>query len=87
MATTGAVDAGIVPSSATAAVLKPSVQMPQGSQKVEEFDFNNFAGKSITVEDLVGGMSYMGFQASSIGEAVRIINNMVWSLIFSHCPI
>jgi deoxyhypusine synthase len=65
------------PSSVTAAVLKPSVEMPEGSQRVEELDFNEFSGRSVTVEDLIKGMNNMGFQASSIGEAVRIINNMV----------
>jgi deoxyhypusine synthase len=66
-----------VPSSIAAAVLTPSHEMPEGSQKVEELDFNTYAGRSITVEDLVNGMNHMGFQASSIGEAVRIINDMV----------
>lgn len=65
------------PSSVTAAVLVPSNEMPEGSQKVEELDFNKFAGRPITVDDLIGGMNNMGFQASSIGEAVRIINDMV----------
>lgn len=65
------------PSSVTAAVLKPSHEMPKGSQKVEELDFNAYSGRSITVEELVDGMKHMGFQASSIGEAVRIISEMV----------
>lgn len=68
---------GAVPSSVTDAVLKPSEEMPAGSQKVEELDFNAFAGRQVTVEDLIGGMRHMGFQASSIGESVRIINDMV----------
>lgn len=55
-------------------------EMPAGAQKVEELDFNKFAGgQPITVDDLLSGMTNMGFQASSIGEAVRIINNMVRS--------
>jgi deoxyhypusine synthase len=65
------------PLSVMDAVLKKSEAMPEGSQKVEELDFNQFAGRSITVEDMVGGMNNMGFQASAIGEAVRIINEMV----------
>ena len=68
---------GAAPSSVTAAVLKPSTEMPEGSQKVEELDFNAYKGRSITVEELLHGMRHMGFQASSIGEAVRIINDMV----------
>lgn len=72
-------DIGALPSTVTDAVLVPSNEMPEGSQKVEELDFNKFAGRPITVDDLMSGMKNMGFQASSIGEAVRIINNMVRS--------
>jgi deoxyhypusine synthase len=67
------------PSSVTNAVLVPSNEMPVGAQKVEELDFNKFAGRPITVDDLMSGMNNMGFQASSIGNAVRIINDMVSS--------
>jgi len=70
-------DQGTLPASVTDAVLVPSNEMPEGSQKVEELDFNKFAGRDITVNDLISGMNNMGFQASSIGEAVRIINDMV----------
>ena len=63
--------------SAAAAVLVKSEDMPADAQKVEELDFNQFKDKPITVEDLIGGMTNMGFQASSIGEAVKIINDMV----------
>jgi len=81
---------GALPSSVTDAVLVHSSGMPEGAQKVEELDFNKFAGRQITVDDLIGGMNNMGFQASSIGEAVRIINNMVHQVpIFSAfaCPL
>jgi deoxyhypusine synthase len=70
---------GTVPSSVADAVLVHG-SVPAGSQKVEELDFNAFAGRPITVDDLVSGMNHMGFQASSIGEAVRIINDMVRTL-------
>ncbi len=70
---------GAPPSTVTDAVLVSSNEMPEGSQKVEELDFNKFAGRQITVDDLISGMNNMGFQASSIGEAVRIINDMVTS--------
>ncbi len=78
--------AGAPPSTVTDAVLVPSNEMPEGSQKVEELDFNKFAGRPITVDDLMSGMNNMGFQASSIGEAVRIINNMVCTCLppFDH---
>lgn len=64
------------PSEAKNAVLVKSEEMPEGAQQVEDFDFNKLKGP-ITAEDLLSGMSHMGFQASSIGEAVRIINGMV----------
>lgn len=65
------------PEEATNAVLVPSDELPEGAQKVEEIDFNAFKGRPITVDDIIQGMSNMGFQASSIGEAVKIINKMV----------
>ncbi len=70
------------PSEAKDAVLVKSEAMPEGSQRVEDFDFNKFTGP-ITAEDLLAGMTNMGFQASSIGEAVRNINGMV-SCLQSH---
>lgn len=68
-----------VPASAAEAVLVPSNEMPVGAQKVEELDFNAITatGNPISVDDLISGMNHMGFQASSTGEAVRIINDMV----------
>lgn len=65
------------PSAATSAVLVPSDELPQGAQRVQELDFNSLQGRPITVDDIVQNMQYMGFQASSMGEAVRIINEMV----------
>lgn len=74
---------GALPSSVTDAVLVKSNEMAAGSQKVEELDFNKFAGRQITADDLIGGMNNMGFQASSIGQAVKIINDMVSTILFS----
>ncbi|KAH6656502.1 Deoxyhypusine synthase [Truncatella angustata] len=64
------------PSAATDAVLVPSDELPKDAQKVEEIDFNAFKGRPITVDDMLQNMKYMGFQASAMGDAVRIINNM-----------
>ncbi|KAK3386561.1 Deoxyhypusine synthase [Podospora didyma] len=69
-------NSNLPPSSVTAAVLVKSVEMPEGAQRVEELDFNKFKGRPITVDDLFQGMKHMGFQASSMCEAVRIINEM-----------
>lgn len=65
------------PNTATEAVLKPSESMPKGSKQVEGIDFDQYREKKMTVEELVAGMTNMGFQATSIGDAVRIINEMV----------
>ncbi|KAK3315405.1 Deoxyhypusine synthase [Apodospora peruviana] len=68
------------PSAAKDAVLVKSVEMPEGAQKVEELDFNKFRGRRILAEDVLNGMEHMGFQATSIAKAVRIINDMrEWS--------
>jgi deoxyhypusine synthase len=72
------------PTGATDAVLKPSAPVPEGAREVQGIDFNQYASRSITVEELVGGYANMGFQATSVGEAVRIINNMV-SLVSALC--
>jgi hypothetical protein len=60
------------------AVLMPSESIPEGSEEVHGIDFNQYRDKKITVEELVSNMTHMGFQASAIGDAVRIINGMVW---------
>jgi hypothetical protein len=65
------------PSNATDAVLKPSEPVPEGSREVQGIDFNDYADRAITVEELVGGYANMGFQATAVGEAVRIVNDMV----------
>jgi deoxyhypusine synthase len=64
------------PKLATDAVLMPSEGVPQGSRPVQGFEFNDFKNKSIGIEDMINGMSNMGFQASAVSEAVRIINDM-----------
>lgn len=65
------------PSNATDAVLKPSEPVPADAREVQGIDFDDYAQRSITVEELVGGYARMGFQATAIGEAVRIVNDMV----------
>ncbi|KAI0136934.1 Deoxyhypusine synthase [Xylariales sp. AK1849] len=64
------------PSAATDAVLVASDKLPDDAQKVEEIDFNTFKGRPITVDDMLKNMRHLGFQASAMGEAVRIINKM-----------
>ncbi|EON66530.1 deoxyhypusine synthase [Coniosporium apollinis CBS 100218] len=64
------------PSKATDAVLKPSEPVPEGAQQVRGIEFNDYTDRKMTVEDLVAGMANMGFQASAVGDAARIINDM-----------
>ena len=65
------------PATATDAVLKPSDAMPEGSRQVQGIDFDRYREREMTVEELVAGMANMGFQATSVGDAVRIVNEMV----------
>ncbi|KAB2579036.1 Deoxyhypusine synthase [Lasiodiplodia hormozganensis] len=67
---------GQAPAGATDAVLKPSDPVPEGAQEVKGVEFNDYAGRSITVEELVAGMENMGFQATSVGQAVKVIEGM-----------
>src|SRR3569833_3447785 len=59
------------PAAATGAVLVKSAELPEGSQKVEELDFNKFIGIPFSVDYLFLLMRHMGFQASSMGEAIH----------------
>lgn len=65
------------PMGATDAVLKPSDPVPEDATPVKGIEFNDYAGRSITVDELLAGYTTMGFQASSVGQAVKIINEMV----------
>ncbi len=68
---------GPLPASAADAVLKASAPVPESLVKVCGVEFDDFEGRDITVAELVSGMAGMGFQASAVSEAVRIINDMV----------
>ncbi|OJD11029.1 deoxyhypusine synthase [Blastomyces percursus] len=64
------------PPSVTDAVFVASYPVPEGSKPVGGIDFNKHAEKDITVAELVDGMASMGFQASAVGDAAQIINEM-----------
>lgn len=68
---------GTAPAGATDAVLKPSDPVPSGAVPVKGIEFDDYKDRNITAEELVHGMASMGFQATSIGQAVEIINGMV----------
>ena len=64
------------PSGVADAVLKPSDPVPEGAIPVQGLDFNNYVDRNVTVAELVDSMTTMGFQASSIGKAAKIVNGM-----------
>ena len=68
---------GPLPSSVADAVLKASAPVPEGVKEVRGIEFNDYKTKDITVAEMVSAMAGMGFQASAVSEAVRIINDMV----------
>lgn len=70
-------DSSAAPSTAKDAVLVPSEAIPEGVQEVRGVEFNDHRGRDISAAELVDGMAGMGFQASALGDAVRIINEMV----------
>ena len=64
------------PPTASTAVLKPSEPLPN-STPIRGIDFNNHITTSspITVDDLLSSYASTGFQASSLANAIRIIND------------
>ncbi|KAL1957118.1 hypothetical protein VTO42DRAFT_6376 [Malbranchea cinnamomea] len=64
------------PSSAAQAVLVASDPVPDDAQQVSGVDFNRYQDRDITVAEMVDAMGTMGFQASAVGDAVKIINEM-----------
>ena len=70
-------DGNSAPAEAKDAVFVASDPVPEGISEVGGIDFNLHREQDISVADLVEGMSNMGFQASAVGDAVRIINGMV----------
>lgn len=67
------------PSLAADSVLKPSDPIPSSSVQVDGLDFNQYAGRDITVAEMLSSMTNMGFQASNLGKAVDIVDRMVSS--------
>lgn len=69
---------------AAAAVLVESEPMPEDAIKIAGIDFNSMQTKSrergygITVDEIMSSMCTTGFQASSLGKAIDVIEQMVW---------
>ena len=62
-----------IPADASAAVLKPSEPMPEFAVSVEGPNFD----APFTLESLLGSYQRIGFQATSLGKAIEIVNHMV----------
>lgn len=65
------------PTGVADAVLKPSDPVPAEAIPVKGLDFDAFADRNITVAELIENLKNVGFQATSVGQAVDIINGMV----------
>ena len=74
--TTNGVPNGQAPTRSTDAVLKTSDPVPEGVHNVCGIEFNDYKDRDITASELVANMTNMGFQASAVADAARIINNM-----------
>jgi deoxyhypusine synthase len=66
------------PSRATDAVLVRSDPVPDDAAQVGGIDWTALPAEQRTIiADFVGNLSKQGFQSSSIGDAIDIINDMV----------
>lgn len=68
---------GTAPAAVADAVLKPSDPVPEDAIPVKGLDFDAFVDRNITVAELVENLKNVGFQATSIAQAVNIVDGMV----------
>jgi deoxyhypusine synthase len=61
------------PTGALDAVFVESVEMPEGSVLIQGPDFN----KKLSLSELLGSYKQIGYQGSSLGEAIEIVKEMV----------
>ncbi|CCE62840.1 hypothetical protein TPHA_0D02020 [Tetrapisispora phaffii CBS 4417] len=67
---------GKLPDTLNDAILKASVPIPDDYIKIEGIDYSKPEAVDMKASDLIENMKRMGFQASSLGQACDIINNM-----------
>lgn len=71
------------PTKATDAVLVASEPIPDGVQQVKGIDWMSLpAEQRNIISNFVDQLTGQGFQSSSIGDAIRIINDMVGQSVF-----
>ncbi|KZT24536.1 Deoxyhypusine synthase [Neolentinus lepideus HHB14362 ss-1] len=61
-----------IPSEASAAVLKPSDPIPEGTLSVQGPDFD----RQLSLEHILASYERIGFQANSLAKAISIVNQM-----------
>lgn len=66
-----------LPETVRSAVFKESVQLDGTCAKIEGYDFN----KGVNYQELFKSMAVTGFQASNLGDAINLVNEMVCSLL------
>ena len=69
-----------VPSGASAAVLQHSEPIPDTAVHVQGPDFDDV----FNLENLLGSYERIGFQATSLGRAIQIVNRMVSTIILCY---
>jgi deoxyhypusine synthase len=66
------------PSKATDAVLVASDPVPDDAKQVQGIDWAALpSDQRAIIANFVGSLTGQGFQSSSVGDAIRIINDMV----------
>lgn len=68
-------------------VLGSSADMAPNQRMVSGIDFNKFQGRDITVVEMLEGMENIGFQATGVAEAVKLMQEMVhWPFTIPQSP-
>jgi len=65
-----------IPTAAAAAILQPSDPLPSNAISVQGPDFE----KPLSLDGFLKSYERIGFQASSLGRAIQIVNKMVNSI-------
>lgn len=68
------------PTGALDAVFVESVEMPEGSVLIQGPDFN----KKLSLSELLCSYKQIGYQGSSLGEAIEIVKEMVTHKAYMH---
>ena len=68
-----------IPTGVAAALLHPSEAVPDTAISVQGPDFE----KNLSLQDLLGSFERIGFQATSFGRAIAIVNRMVRLLFYA----